>query len=321
MSILDNAVASIQVGMDDFSNEDSRRVLSAIRNIYAGILLLFKHKLQELSPEDSDEVLLKTKVIPAVNKDTGEIAWIGKGKKTVEVYDIQERFDALGITGIDWKRLNALQSIRNEIEHYFTKQPEERMREAVSNALHLIIEFCGPHLEVQPFDLFGADCWNLMLAEAEIYDAELEACRKNLRSVDWEFDLVAQSVPEMVCPECDSHLIRVIDAAAAVEALTFRCSACQSESPYTSIIGPAVEVSSKADNYWSVKSGGDPVTSACPQCGWGTYVHSEGTCVTCFEGPEATECKWCEGALTVDEAHHGNVCSYCQYKFDKLMDE
>ena len=51
MSMLDNAIQSIQIGMEDFHEEDERRVLSAIRNLYAGILLLFKYKLQQLSPE------------------------------------------------------------------------------------------------------------------------------------------------------------------------------------------------------------------------------------------------------------------------------
>ncbi|MPQ69530.1 MULTISPECIES: hypothetical protein [unclassified Pseudomonas] len=321
MSILNNSVASIQIGMEDFKSNDPRRVLSVIRNIYAGILLLFKHKLQEMSPVDSDEVLLKIKVIPSVNKTTGEIAWVGKGTKTVEVVDIQERLTALGIKGVDWKRLRALQRIRNDIEHYFTRLPEDKMREAVSNALHLIVEFCEPHLEVLPQDLFGLGCWNFMLAEATVYDAELAACQQNLKSVAWPYNVVAQSVPEMVCPECDSHLIRVFDIGASADALTFRCSACDCESSYSEIVAPAVELAMAAENYWSIKDGGDPVTSECPACGKETYIYHEAVCVVCSEGPENTECTLCGAPLTVDECFHGDVCSYCQYKYDKLRGE
>jgi hypothetical protein len=321
MSILSNAVASIQIGMEDFESDEPRRVLSAIRNIYAGILLLFKHKLQEMSPKDSDEVLLKTKVIPSRNKDTGEIAWIGKGRKTVEVIDIQERLTSLGIDGVSWNKLNELQRIRNDIEHYYARLPENKMREAVSNALHLIVEFCEPYLEVLPQDLFGSDCWGLMLAEATVYDAELAACLHNLRSVDWSYDVVARSVPEMVCPECDSHLIRAIDVKAVRDSLTFRCSACQCEALYSDVVGPAVESTMESENFWSIKDGGDPVNSDCPACGKVTYIHSKAICVSCFEGPESTKCKWCESPLTVDEAFYSNVCSYCQNRYDRIMAE
>jgi hypothetical protein len=49
MSILQNAIDSIQVGVEDYNLEDDRRNASAIRNIFAGILLLYKERLCELS--------------------------------------------------------------------------------------------------------------------------------------------------------------------------------------------------------------------------------------------------------------------------------
>ncbi len=96
MSILQNAVDSISIGLDDYRSSDPRRLVSATRNIYAGILLLFKHKLSLLSPAGSDEVLLKQKVQPSKQPD-GQIGWIGKGRKTVDAIQIQERFEALDI--------------------------------------------------------------------------------------------------------------------------------------------------------------------------------------------------------------------------------
>ncbi len=64
MSLLDNAVGAIQIAIEDFGSNDQRRVLGAIRNLHAGILLLCKVKLQRLSPADSDEVLLKQSIKP-----------------------------------------------------------------------------------------------------------------------------------------------------------------------------------------------------------------------------------------------------------------
>lgn len=49
MSLLKNSVESIQVGVEDFDSDDARRSVSAMRNIAAGLLLLFKIKLCMLS--------------------------------------------------------------------------------------------------------------------------------------------------------------------------------------------------------------------------------------------------------------------------------
>ena len=58
-ALLNNAITSIQIGVKDYleSEKDPRRVISAVRNIYAGVLLLFKEKLYRLSPQGSNEVL------------------------------------------------------------------------------------------------------------------------------------------------------------------------------------------------------------------------------------------------------------------------
>ena len=78
--ILDNAIAAIELGVEDYklSEKDPRRIQSAVRNIFAGILLLFKSKLAELS-RDNDESLLKQKVLPI--QKNGKIEWVGEGKK------------------------------------------------------------------------------------------------------------------------------------------------------------------------------------------------------------------------------------------------
>lgn len=53
MSIIQNAIDSIQIGVEDFQSDDDRRSVSAVRNIAAGILLLYKEKLCQLSPSDN----------------------------------------------------------------------------------------------------------------------------------------------------------------------------------------------------------------------------------------------------------------------------
>lgn len=92
MSILQNAIDSIALGMEDFASTDPRRLISCTRNLFAGILLLFKAKLADLSPPDSDEVLIKQHIVPILDSSS-YLQWKGKGEKTVDYDQIKVRFD------------------------------------------------------------------------------------------------------------------------------------------------------------------------------------------------------------------------------------
>ena len=322
MSMLDNAVQSIQIGMEDFHDEDERRTLSTIRNLYAGILLLFKYKLQQLSPAGSDEALLKTRVLPSIDPSTGVVVWVGKGKKTVEVQDIIDRLNTLGVRGVDWKLLSALQGIRNDIEHYFSPLPVERMKEAIANSLHLITQFCEPHLDERPVEILGQECWDMMLSVATVYDAELDSCQANLRSVSWPFQQVHNAIDHMVCPECESRLIKAIDPSAHRDAISFQCGSCQSESLYSHVIGLAIEASMAGENHWRAMQGDEPATCSCPECNHDTLLVDENACAACFYEFEYTHCEWCHERLSLDERQYSEgTCGYCQNRYDRIMAE
>jgi hypothetical protein len=85
-TILKNGIASIQLGVEDYQSSDARRAISATRNIVAGILLLFKERLRELSPSDSEEVLLKKRVQPVMDT-RGTVTFEGDGRNTVGVQE------------------------------------------------------------------------------------------------------------------------------------------------------------------------------------------------------------------------------------------
>ena len=76
MSLLDNARNSIIMGLEDYASgeKDLKRLISCARNLFAGILLLFKHKLVELSPPNSNEVLIKARIRPE-RDHSGNIHW------------------------------------------------------------------------------------------------------------------------------------------------------------------------------------------------------------------------------------------------------
>ena len=100
--LLQNAINSIEIGIEDYelSKQNDRRIISCVRNIFAGILLLFKYKLAELSPANSDEVLIKQNILWVIEDDN--IIAKGKGEKTVDVQSIKDRFKSLNIN-VTWK--------------------------------------------------------------------------------------------------------------------------------------------------------------------------------------------------------------------------
>jgi hypothetical protein len=69
VTLFANAIETIQIGVEDLLRNDERRVLSAVRNVHAGVLLLCKEKLRRLSPDD--EILLAQR-LPSGDKSKGK---------------------------------------------------------------------------------------------------------------------------------------------------------------------------------------------------------------------------------------------------------
>ena len=116
-NLFENAIASIQIGIEDYFSSDTKRITSCVRNLFSGILLLFKAKLLDLCPSDSNEVLIKKEIIPRIKN--GKIVLEGKGILTINVKEIRERFTSLNIK-TNWSIIKKIQNERNYIEHYYT---------------------------------------------------------------------------------------------------------------------------------------------------------------------------------------------------------
>jgi hypothetical protein len=85
MGLFENAIESVQIGVEDLLKNDDRRVLSAVRNVHAGVLLLCKEKLRRLSP--NDELLLAQRFEPRPNA-SGQVSVVAVGRNTAGVEDI-----------------------------------------------------------------------------------------------------------------------------------------------------------------------------------------------------------------------------------------
>lgn len=314
MMILQNAVDSIAIGLEDYSSEDSRRLISATRNIFAGVLLLFKHKLSLLSPQDSDEVLIKQQVLPNIDP-TGNLQWTGKGKKTVEVQQIKERFTSLGIE-IDWDRVDKINEHRNDIEHYYSTKSKDAVRRLITDCFIVIRDFIVDHLAGDPKDVLGDDAWKMLVNVAEVYEKEKADCEATMDSVDWESSTVHEVLKEYDCSNCGSGLIYIPDPKTPRYDNEFVCKSCDNRWDYESIVTEALESFGAFYNNRAIKDGGEPEIVMCPNCINETYIFSEEHCAACGETAEHC-CNCCGTKIPASEIFLGGLCSGCQHMFSK----
>ena len=315
MTIYKNAIESIQIGVEDFGANDPRRILSAVRNLQAGTILLCKEKLARMSP-DGDS-LLKVKLLPVVGAD-GLVAFKGQGKKTVDIQGIKERFESLDIK-FAWKAVDRLTDIRNDMEHMFFKGGAKLAEEAVSDAFIAVRELLLVVLEEEPVGALGPACWGALLANNKLFEQEVIACRKTLDAVKWRSAGAAEAAEEFICPECGSKLVKQLDADNDDQTTAmFMCSACGEEIETTLLIVAGVATANAAEAYSAAKDGGEDPVGTCPDCGEDTYVFADSKCAHCgFEMPDDAECMCGERLTLEDYAEGDGLCSYHRYALAK----
>jgi hypothetical protein len=309
-SLIDNAALSLKMGIEDYQSPKPERALSAVRNVTAGVLLLFKEKLRLLSPDGSDEVLLKEKILP-VRADSGAVSFKGIGKKTVTVQQIKERFKSLGIS-VDWKRVDKIVQLRNDIEHYYSGESDARMRELIADTFLVIRDFLAPCLSLEPTTVLDEETWATV---QEVYQKELSECRAETAKVEWPRDELRSVSEYLRCSNCHSELLKpqatgVVDIAE----LIFKCTSCGATNPFQEIIEAGIDEYLGGEAYIAAKDGDEPPYGRCPYCGLETYLMEPNFCAACFYEHEYKECMICGEMLSIEEQR---LCSYHAYVFDK----
>lgn len=252
-SLLDNAVVSLHLALEDYASGRDERLLSAVRNLHAGILLLYKEKLRQLSPTGTDDVLVKAKV-GFQRGPEGQVIAVGTGKKTVDVLEIQDRFNQLGI-GTDWDRFKKINDLRNDIEHHHTSASRGAMQEMISDTFLIIRDFIQTELEEDPKDLLGHEAWNTLLSVSEVYEKEREECEKALRAIDWESDALSEAILTLKCIECGSSLLSPLGTTREAD---LQCRSCGEDATFGHYAPRAISECFASENFRSVQEGGRP---------------------------------------------------------------
>lgn len=319
MSLIKNAIDSIELGVEDYekTNSDPRRASSAIRNFFAGVLLLLKEKLRQESPAGSNDALLYEKIIYKRAPDQS-VVFVGSGKKTVDVGQIQERYKNLGLA-LDVAPLNELQQMRNDIEHNdASAHPHAKVQAAIARTFVLVVRVLEDHLGQKPNAVFSGDVWQTMLSEAQMYNEIEERCRKSRADLSGIPDAATDLLDSLECPHCGSMLLEAtsgdyIDS-------EYECHVCGKPSSLAVLLPPVIKIAFAGAAYEAYKDGGAAPIGTCPTCYADAFHVGDDVCLVCGEGRQYTSCDRCEAELSLDEQDSG-MCSWCQHMFDKVMSD
>ena len=314
-NLLDNAIDSIRIGVEDFKADDAARALSAIRNLHAGLLLLAKEVLARKVPNVDEEAVIAAGYTPLPDGHGG-VRYVARSQNTIDLKTIGRRFRDFGIK-VDQATLRKLNQLRNDVEHRYTRQAPDAVRQTIVDAFPVAAHMFRL-VDVEPLVALGG-AWRTMLQEHQVYDQERKACRGTFDSVEWLAPVVGRGRRE--CPECRSELLEQVDAKnREQENADAVCRSCGARVSAESLIESAVDDYYWGANYRDAKHGGEGVVLECPECGFNTYVVDlePAGCVICGYTIEG-QCGRCGEDLTPSNlgANSPDFCDYCDHMIFK----
>ncbi|MGQ9371651.1 hypothetical protein [Azospirillum sp. ST 5-10] len=316
-ALLANAVDSIRMGIEDYALDKPARSLSAVRNFYAGLLLLAKEVISRKVPDTDPDQVIGAKYKP-VPDGRGGIKYVPDGHSTIDFTTIGRRFKDFGIT-INPRELEELNAIRNDIEHRYTNKPASVVRDAIARAFPITLQLFREAGE-DPRTLLG-ETWSVMLDARGLYEAELARCRATLAGVNWRSPTV--EAEGLRCSKCGSELVEQRDPQNGDQnELDLVCQNCGTSLDREEEIVAAVDRALSGEAYMRYKDTFEsgPVYE-CPACGNLAYIDTEDACAVCGETFEyEATCMRCHSGIPLEDALAGfdeGLCSYCTHIMNK----
>ena len=324
-AIFQNAINAIELGVEDYtlSNQDPRRLHSAVRNLFAGILLLFKSKLADLSKND-DESLLKAKISPMLQD--GALRWVGTGSKTVDYTQIKDRFNALKIN-VDWSRLEELHGYRNDIEHYFDngRYKQSVVGQYIVNGFAIIHDFILSHLGKNPRDCFPEETWDIFLKEKKIVEQEIRNRDLEFSKLVWFDPVLCEILKSFHCDECGSDLINIVNEDKSddnASSAHFECRECGKKYTYSKIVRDLCDIIS-VSKMIVIDDVAYSYITQCPNCNERCYDSMKDLCYFCGAKGKLI-CEKCGLRIPcqdVDIFEQTRLCRHCAVKARLIMED
>ena len=301
--IIDNGLNSIRVGLEDYEQaleaNDDARLTSAVRNVYAGILILAKGKLYELSPADTRGILIRVVRPKLVD---GRIELVPDGRKTIGYEEIKQRFRHFALS-LDWTRIERVRDIRNDLEHFYHAGARSNVQEALADAA-IVIRSLLTLLNLDPICDLGGRWWAILLRNESLFADELANCRETLSKIGWINQSAAEASEHFTCEECGSPLIRQLHGDnKEQDDIYASCVACGAQSEVKAVMEHAVTQRYFREIYEAHTRGGELPVVRCPKCRLYALVIEAKECAVCGNnlGPSSAWCEICHNPMSADE--------------------
>lgn len=324
MTILQNAIDSIQLGVEDYEliAENPKRLVSCVRNLFSGILLLFKSHLVDLSPQGSNDLYIKLKNEEIIDKNGNKVL-VGIGKGTINFKGIIDKFGVLNIQ-VEWTELERVQEYRNNIEHYFSTDNPKAVQAILTHSFNIINAFTRDYLRKDPIELFGENVWSIFIEIENVYQKEKQNCIQYLDANKYINHKILPLIKKNTCRDCGFDLIQPVLKGVDAYKTRYKCLSCFNEIDYEECIQSAVAsyVDEQQQRYNSMfASPFKEIFCTCPECWKNTYSIDERVCFNCEHHAKPT-CEVCEVNLIGDEISFGHkFCSGCRNRLEKIMSE
>ncbi|UVN46256.1 hypothetical protein [Pseudomonas mosselii] len=328
----ENALTSIRLGVEDFQrcqisgdDGDPSRALSAIRNLFAGVLLLFKYKIATCadSPMDAAALIFNPPEVLPHSDGEGGVEWrpVGKFKNTtIDVATIEKRFLAFDIE-VDWDVIEKLQMCRNHLEHLHPAHSLGEVADFVAELFPVLQEFIESELEEVPADILGSS-WQTMLQHHNFFVDNKQRCEDA-----WGEAAVPEGMQPWLeackCPRCASTLLAPaqanLEVGDSVESDDDRFEAVCVACGHSFVIATEmIQLLEHAHSY-DPRDGSEATLERCHQCDRETFVLEDQRCLWCAAELEYIQCEVCEEPLGQDDQWNGGMCSYHAYAHERFM--
>ncbi|HBN1933338.1 TPA: hypothetical protein L1360_003788, partial [Escherichia coli] len=311
--LYENAVLSIQLGIEDFQLSQKKpteggnpaRALSSVRNLFAGVMLLFKFKLASSVKEPEDAYRLvhipPKDILPNPDGEGGMI-WVPEGSfhknKTIDVHHIKARFSTFKIH-VDWDSVDKLHNCRNHLEHLHPNNSLGELSDFVANLFPVLTNFITDELFKSPKDVLGS-AWEIMLEHEQFYSKQLQECQQTWSDAGIPEGML-EFVPNCSCSQCGSKLIKAspvsIEEGQTVENneydFQYVCISCG----FVDIFSPLLINSFEEAFFYWPPDGEEPTYELCYSCNHSTFLVSEKTCRWCNNELDYSQCIICGAEL------------------------
>lgn len=318
-NLLRSAIEAIKIGVEDIAKENRARKVSAIRNFYAGTLLLGKHRLVQHAPEDNPNLLIAAKAQFSKNEE-GALVQTPISNKTIGASELIERLSSLE-ANLDLKRLTILQRHRNEIEHFYTSASDEKLQEVFANVQLLVNDLLA---RIGATGILGSD-WDKLVEQSDAYNERGKNSLEDLLAVSWVSEKLKEAIGEIrgaeICDCGSNHIVRSDPSITKQDAIALQCMACDSAITLRSFVEAVLDWGLPAQDRDSILMGEPSDIYECPNCEANSYITEEDNCALCGYVEDYQCCEHCGNELGIIHVSNGDIyhddCAYRAYQISK----